>query len=183
MILDDICTDSKGRYLFARKKDTKDVLACIYAPSGYQKEKERSLFFQKINTLLNSYTKNDENIILLGDFNITINRKDRQTSTQNCNSKNELLKLITDQDLEDQWRLEHHDKEIYTHYHAASKTQARLDRAYTSVHIRQNISITHDMISLLDHYNAVCLERKTNNFKRGKGYWILITQSWRTKNV
>ena len=104
--------------MLSRHSPTRDVLACIYAPSGYNKQNERLIVFKDINKKLKTYTKNNENIILLGHFNMILSPKDGQTQINtNCTSTTELQQLITDLVIEHRWRIEHPDQNLYTHYH------------------------------------------------------------------
>ena len=75
----DIKTDKNGRFALFKIKENKDVILSIYAPSGNSKEKrlERKSFFKQLTNFLRKNVKRSENIILAGDFNNTLSKKDR----------------------------------------------------------------------------------------------------------
>ena len=63
------------------------------------------MFARKINKLLYKKIIRKNNLILLGDFNMTLGNKDRKTCSKGfCESQEELMSLITEFDLEDLWR-------------------------------------------------------------------------------
>ena len=138
-----------------------------------KKKKElRQNFFRNISKQVDIYTNRKDNIILIGDFNTTLTPLDR-SSGEIGEGKSELETLIQKFDLEDNWRLKNPNEELYTHYHGRTNTYSRIDRAYTNTKLRINIRLKHILTSFLDHYHAVYVERKYQDLKRGKGYWIL----------
>ena len=167
-------SDKTGKYIIFKILNTKDVVVNIYAPSGIVKEKRelRQNFFRNLNKQIDLYTNREDNIILLGDFNTTLTPLDR-SSGEIGEGKSELEILIQKFDLEDIWRFKNPNERLYTHYHGRTNTYSRIDRAYTTTKIRMNINIKHILNSFSDHYHAVYVERKNQEVKRGKGYWIL----------
>ena len=169
-------SDPKGKYLIFNIVNTNDTVVAIYAPSGILKEKrqERKLFYYRIRRLIRKYMPHGSNLILLGDFNTTLNKLDR-TSGENFDTdvQKELQGILSEFDLEDHWRLQNPKERVYTHYHGRTDTYARLDRAYTTTKIRTDIHITHNINSFSDHYHSVILKRSNKDLERGKGYWIL----------
>ena len=60
------------------------------------------MFIRKIKKLLYKKITRKNNLMLLGDFNMTLSNKDRSTGIKGfCESQEELMSLITDFDLED----------------------------------------------------------------------------------
>ena len=110
---------------------------------------------------------------MFGDFNTTLNAKDRSTNDLGKEAKSELLNLIQQFDLEDHWRLQNPGEQLYTHYHGMTNTYARTDRAYANAALRTNIKIRHIVNSFSDHFHAVFLERKNQVLTQEKSYWIL----------
>ena len=181
--IDILKSDSKGRFIIFRVSNTNDVVANIYAPSGITREKRelRQNFFRMVNKLLDTHTNRADNIILLGDFNTTLTRIDR-SSGELGEGKTELEHLIQKFDLEDSWRLQNPKEELYTHYHGRTNTYSRIDRAYTKTKLRTNIKIDHVLNSFSDHFHAVLVERKNEQLKRGKGYWIFNSTLLKDEN-
>ena len=170
----DIKSDPKGRYILFRIKDSNDLVAAIYAPSGASKEKqtERTNFYKHFNKILKKYIKNKDNILLVGDFNVTLEKIDRSRDDNfKCSSQKELQNILTEFDLTDVWRTENPQKELYTYSHN-SGLNTRIDRAYTTTALTPNINIKHKINSFSDHHLSVFLKRENKAFERGKGYWI-----------
>ena len=173
-----IKTDKNGRFVFFKIKENKDAIAVVYAPSGMSKEKceERTTFFKNLKKNLRKFLNKSDNLILLGDFNITLGDLDRMNSTNNkCCSQDELKDLLIEFDLEDKWRLQNPRERLYTHYHGATNSYSRLDRAYTSTTLNAEIKISHIINSFSDHIQSVSLDRTKIEFERGRGYWMLNT--------
>ena len=62
-------------------------------------------FIRKIEKLLYKKIIRKNNLILLGDFSMTLGNKDRSTGSKGfCESQEELMSFITEFDLEDLWR-------------------------------------------------------------------------------
>ena len=66
----------------------------------------REMFIRKIKKLLYKRITRKNNLILLGDFDMTLGNKDRNTSSKGfCESQEELMSLIAEFDPEDLWRI------------------------------------------------------------------------------
>ena len=64
------------------------------------------MFIRKIKKLLYKRITRKNNLILLGDFDMTLGNKDRSTSSKGfCELQEELMSLIAEFDLEDLWRI------------------------------------------------------------------------------
>ena len=168
-------TDSKGTFIIFRIVNTRDVIVALYAPSGILKERQelRQNFFRKLRKDIGLLTTRNDNVILKGDFNSTLNALDKSTNELGKEAKSELENLLQQFDLEDLWRLQNPKEKLYTHYHGRTDRYTRIDRAYTNTKIRTNIRIKHVVNSISDHFHAVLSERKNNEINIGKGYWIL----------
>ena len=100
-------TDPAGRYVFFKIKNATDAVLALYPPFGTMKERriDRQIFIRKIKKLLYKKFTRKNNLILLGDFNVTLGSKDRSTGNKSfCESQEEPLSLIMEFDLEDLWR-------------------------------------------------------------------------------
>ena len=167
-------TDTNGKFIIFKILNTSDVVVPLYRPSGIIKEKQdlRQNFFRKLRKEIRANTIKNENV-LLGDFNSTLNALDRSTNEIGKGAKSELENLIQQFDLEDHRRIQIPNEKLYTHYHGRTDTYARIDRAYTDTRLRPNMTMKHVVNSFSDHYHAGFLEKKNQNLKIGKGYWIL----------
>ena len=56
-----------------------DKVLCVYAPSGYSTREQlaRGRFFEGLQNSMENQNKGNENKIMLGDFNYTIDQMDR----------------------------------------------------------------------------------------------------------
>ena len=75
-------------------------------------------------------------------------------------------------DFEKNWRLYNPKEKLYTLYHGRTNTFSCVGRAYINTKLRVNIKIRHILNSFSDHFHAVFVERKNQQLKWGKGYWI-----------
>ena len=95
----------------------------------------------------------NENKIILGDFNCTMDkmeRDDRNKTLYKCHFNYALSKLIVDNGLEDLWRRENPDSSEFTRYNRSSGTRSTTDRVYTVIKMESNTKITHIIVSFTD---------------------------------
>ena len=123
--------------------------------------------------------KNDgnKNKIILGDFNCTMDKMDRDGKNgtkrlyRQC-SNYVLLKLIVDNGLEDLWRRENpHSPAMINPF---ARIQDRQISIYTDIKIGNNTNINHIMVLFADHYNAISVDRLPSKLKLGKIRGTLI---------
>ena len=89
---------------------------------------DRQMFIRKLKKLLYKKITRKNNLILLGDFNMTLHNKDRSPySKAFCELQEELNSLVTEFDLEDLWKLQNPNARLYTHFHGRSNTYSRID--------------------------------------------------------
>ena len=99
----------------------------------------------------------NENKIILGDFNCTMDKMERDGRNKTlykCHFNYALSKLIVDNGLEDLWRRENPDSSEFTCYDRSSGTTSRIDRVYNDIKIASNTNTNHIMVAFTDHYNA-----------------------------
>ena len=79
--VEQIITEPARRYVFFKIKNTTDVVLALHAPSGTMKERRinRQMFIRKNKKFLNKEITRKNNLIVLGDFNMTLSNKDRST--------------------------------------------------------------------------------------------------------
>ena len=97
----------------------------VCAPSGYSTREQlargRCCFFEGLQNYMQSKHEGNENKIIIGDLNCTMDKIDRdgENKTQRlyrCCSNYALSKLIVDNGLEDLWRRENPDSLEFTSY-------------------------------------------------------------------
>ena len=79
----------------------------------------------------------------------------------------------TEFDLEDLSRCQNPNGSLYTQFHGRSNTYSGIDTAYTSTKFRVGVKIDHEINTFSDHFQTIVIKREPENFKKGKGYWIL----------
>ena len=96
---------------------------CLYAPSGYSSREQlsRGCFFEGLQNYMGNKNEGNENKIILGDFNCTMDKMDRDGENKRqrlhrCCSNYALLKLIVDNGLEDLWKRENPDSPEFTRH-------------------------------------------------------------------
>ena len=115
--------DPKGRFVSFKVTPSNDRVLCVYAPSGYSTRGQltRGSFFEGLQNYMENKTEGNENKIILGDFNCTMDKMDRdgENKTQRlyrCCSNYSLSKFIVDNGLEDLWRRENPYFPKFTRY-------------------------------------------------------------------
>ena len=75
----EVDTDSKGMFLSLKVTSSNDRGLCVYAISGYCSREQlvRGRFFEVLHNYMGNKTEGNESKIILGDFNCTMNKKDR----------------------------------------------------------------------------------------------------------
>ena len=143
-------------------------LANIYAPNS---SKENILFFQNLTEKLQKYE--NENLIVTGDFNCSIN-PEVDIISGNPHDKREvdtLKQTIRTLDLVDMWRIHHPLEKEFTWSRLNPFIARRIDYCFISKNILPYAtSCNHSFVANTDH-KAVVLDIEDNKFNRGPGYW------------
>ena len=101
----------------------------------------------------------NENKIILGDFNCTMERNSRIQTLHKYQFNYVLSKIIVDNGLEDLWRRKNPDFSEFIHNNIYSGTKPTIDTVYTDIKMTSNTKINHIMVSFTDHYNAIFIDR------------------------
>jgi len=175
-----VTSDPNGRYIIASLQSGNKhlTLAGIYAPSGYSNAivNERISFFDNLNTILGPLKSRGDDIIIGGDFNVTLGDRDRSpfhTRQFFCHSQQALRDLQMNLDLEDLWRTQNPYALEFTFFHQGHGSRTRIDRALTSTLIRPNTKVCHFLNNLSDHYQGVEVTISDVLPPKGKGSWCL----------
>ena len=176
-------TDKEGRIIAIDLKIFEQILRIItvYVPN------KNVLAKQFIDQLYRPrYCQTSHPIILLGDFNFTIDLElDRICHTYRppCKSirqnhlalKEPFTQFTNDARLSDAFRKKYPDKTDYTCYIDQHKTGTRIDRIHLSPTLSNNIiDIFHIDLPFSDH-RLVRLDISIGERKTGNGYWKLNT--------
>ena len=114
--------DPKGRFVSFKVTLSNDRVLCVYAPSGYSTREElaRGRFFEGLQNYMENKNEGNENKIILGGFNCTMDKMERDGENKTrrlyrCCSNYALSKLMMDNGLEDLWRRENPDYPEFTY--------------------------------------------------------------------
>ncbi len=142
----------------------------IYAPND---GKERKKFLEKtLKCVLD--VRNNGYKLVAGDYNCTLSNIDRIVENNTMYpeyGRSELLKLISENELEDIYRRRNPDKEMYTFRRGNTKSTSRLD--YWLVSSTASCFIVKcdiDIVPCTDH-KGVSIEINTDEIERGSGRW------------
>ena len=87
---------------------------CVYAPLGHSTREQlaRGRFFEGVQNYMENKNEGNENKIILGDFNCTIDKMERDGRNKTfykCYFNYSLSELIVDNGLKNLWRRENAD--------------------------------------------------------------------------
>ena len=103
---------------------------------------------------MESKNEGNENKIILGDFNCTMDKMERDGRNRTlykCHFNFVLSKLIVYNGLEDLWRREDPDSSEFTSCNRSSRTRSTIDSVYTDIKKASNTKINHIMVLFTDH--------------------------------
>ena len=134
----------------------------------------REHFFERLQNYMQNKSGGNENKIILGDFNCTMDVGNKTQRLYRCGYKYALWKLIIDNGLADLWIKENPNSSKFTRYNRSSGTRSRMDRVYIDIKIANSLKINDIMLSFTNHYNAISLNRLSLKTKIGKIHVTLI---------
>ena len=168
--------DKNGRYvicdlLFEQKTIT---LASIYAPNVDSPE-----YFEQINAKLQ---ERSENLIIIGDYNLTIcDSLDRlNTTNKNENARQVVQKMMETLKVCDIWRVRHENDKEFSWVKMNSKTKeckaSQLDLCLISQGLEQSVDLCMYMTSYQTDHRSLLITINICKNERGNGYWKLNTK-------
>ena len=85
----EVDTDPKGRFVSSKVTFSNNRVLCFCAPSRHNTREQlvRGLFFERLQNYMENKCEGNENKIILGDFNITMDKIDRDGGNETCRSK------------------------------------------------------------------------------------------------
>ena len=170
----EVDTDPKGRFASFKVTPSNNRVLCLCSGHSTRKQLSRGRFFEGLQNHMENKNEGNENKIILGDFNCTMDKMERDGRNKTlykCHFNYALSKLIVDNGLEDLWRRENPDSSEFTRYDRSSGTRSRIDRVYTDIKIASNTKINHIMLSFTGHYNAIFIDRFPSKTEIGKYSW------------
>ena len=75
----EVDTDSKGRFVSFKFTPSNGSVLCVYAPSVHRTREQlfRGRFFEGLQNYMENKNQGNENKIILGDFNYTMDKMER----------------------------------------------------------------------------------------------------------
>jgi exonuclease III len=161
--------EESGRITRAQFKNF--IIVNIYAPTQNETAANRHLFF--LHTLPKFLKANDENTIILGDFNSIVDPKDREGTKKKIN--HQLKNVIDRLKFVDAFRMMNPDANSYTFISPNGKS--RIDRIYVPSNQKDNIRNCTNVSFVYSDHVAVLLELEGSFDKPVKGeiLWKLNT--------
>lgn len=164
-----VITDPDGNFVIAELKmnDRKIVLTSIYGPNDDQPQ-----FYKKLQQHIKSF-ENDK-VIICGDWNLVLDQEKDTENYRHINNpraRNEVLKIIEQDNYVDIYRLFKDDKGFTWRRLNPEKKQARLDFFLIS---DENIQFVDDCTVISGYrtdHSGIILKLKLNENERGKSYW------------
>ena len=164
-----------GRKLLINIKLENDTITLvnIYAPNN---EQYRLDFFNRMQSFINQYSLNIENVIVFGDFNCSLS----ETGDKSVVKLNGIARNLNFTDL---WKEKHENLSGFTWCDAANIPKSRIDYIFLSENfvygvkqiIVRKIPGTHSNgCRLSDHRALKCTFYLSKN-EKGTGYWKLNT--------
>ena len=168
-----IYRDNEGRLLMFDiiEQGQKITIIAVYAPNS-----DTPQFFRNISHLLEN---RNENKIIIGDFNTTLDvdldRKD--TYHNNNKAMNEILDMSDQYCLNEVWRIQNPGKREYSWFkNGKTEKASRIDYALVSAGLDQNAKAVYYLPGILSDHRAFYMAIDLQYNERGSGYWKLNTQ-------
>lgn len=133
----------------------------VYLPSGNNARQDRANFLK--NDIIFLLKDNPANVIIGGDWNCVINRKDQQP---NFNVSKELTSLVNNLQWKDVWEIKYPTSVKFTYF--SNKARSRIDRIYVSSPLGNKISGVEVIPTTFSNHLAV---RCSVGLPKQKTYW------------
>lgn len=161
--------DDQGNFLALNVKieNTNLTLITLYGPN-----KDSPSFFKNITDAIEKF--NNTNVIICGDFNLTLDQNNdtfNYKHINNPNARERLLEIMHQHELVDCFRSMHPDTKRYTWRKKTPIQQARLDFFLVSNSLLNLITKSSIEASYRSDHSPISLELKLQNFNQGKGTW------------
>jgi exonuclease III len=152
--------------------DNQFIFVNVYAPTK-DNDQQQCVFLENTRTIINNFI--GANLILCGDFNITLNPvidkmggRDYETSIY----RNKVVEMMADMELCDIWRVQHKGVKQYTWISPNGKIKSRIDFALVSQFLAPHVKTTRIDTSIKSDHRSVFLTLQGKTFKdRGPGFW------------
>lgn len=168
-----IYRDRLGRCLIVKivRGDYSVIVCNVYFPTADKEVIQLGLLSQ-IEEQLSPYM--EEDIILVGDFNVIMNRELESFNLvgqgiRNPGFRKELIVFLDNFALCDPWRNRHHKEKIFT-WSRANKA-SRLDYIFTPIHCLNCITNTNYLDVPFTDHRLISVSFNTKPEPRGKGFW------------
>lgn len=163
IVISDVVCEPDGRITSLNFEDTFHLIN-IYAPSGAQARCDREVFF---STQLPLHLSTNLPIIMMGDFNCVLKRDD---CLGNFNFSFALDGIVSGLGLFDVWYCLGKNSKDNKFTFKRGKAGSRIDRAYVTQNIREQIcSVSNEICAFSDH-NALVVKFKVDRIRVEHGW-------------
>lgn len=158
--------------------DDQVTICNVYAPSGSAQKAARERFFT--DTIQYYINQGLGKLIIGGDFNAVINRKDANHTSNHSQS---LKFLVQSLNLSDAWEIIHKTVVDYTFIRNGSG--ARLDRFYVSEELKKDVVDVKSNSCCFSDHKAIIMKVKLQNLGKpfGKSLWRLNESVLTEENI
>ncbi len=174
-ILDE-SSDEEGRFLWTECEIQGQHIgiANVYAPNS---TKEQLDFYKNLCNFIRQKRKRNIRIIVAGDLNVALERKDRYPETTADTQQTYLVRdmvkqIMQEGNLVDIWRTKHPYQKSYSWHQRTRRLASRIDYILIPsawVNITENARLVHAIET--DHFGVQVKLRGLKNRKRGPGIW------------
>ena len=167
-------TDKDGRkvLLNVNINDEDMTITSIYAPNNLRHRKD---FLKNLIMWTNENAVNPNNLIVLGDFNIVLNKTDR-FSNHTDSSTTDFIELTKQLNMKDAWSHTNNQSPKFTWEHLGDHSRkSRIDYILVSKSITQEVKSCKILNALISDHKAVLIRLDKTQLPRGAGYWKLNT--------
>ena len=177
--ISNVYSDHEGRYCAINvEQNGKNVRVCnIYAPN-----KDSPGFF---NNIFRKELENIHQLVLIGDFNLTLNNNlDRNFSQSKSNNENAAKTILSQMDeltLSDVWRIRNPEAKRYSWYRRLNRnsqssfTASRIDFRLISNGMLDQVHNTMYLAGIQTDHSAFFVGLDMKKFYRGPGFWKFNT--------
>nr|P14381.1 RecName: Full=Transposon TX1 uncharacterized 149 kDa protein; AltName: Full=ORF 2 [Xenopus laevis]AAA49976.1 ORF2 [Xenopus laevis] len=160
-----------GRLLHLRVRESGRTynLMNVYAPTTGP---ERARFFESLSAYMETIDS-DEALIIGGDFNYTLDARDRNVPKKRDSSESVLRELIAHFSLVDVWREQNPETVAFTYVRVRDGhvSQSRIDRIYISSHLMSRAQSSTIRLAPFSDHNCVSLRMSIAPSLPKAAYW------------
>ena len=165
-----IYQESRILVIKIKVEDRNIMIMNIYAPNN---NVEKIEFFNHVTEVTQNLTRDNPDLIIMGDFNSVIDNKDDIISGNKHNNRevDAFNDLVAHTDIHDIWRYQHENIREYTWNRTNPFTARRLDYIFASSSLLCFTEKSEILSFPFSDHRLVHVSFKMHHFQRGPSYW------------